>query len=123
MAKTILIVDDSATMLMSLRISFETNGLAVADAPNAEAALDKLKGGLKPDMIVTDLNMGAMNGIELIREVRKLPGFQFLPIVLLTTESQADKRAEAKSAGATGWLVKPADEATLMKVARQLLKL
>jgi two-component system chemotaxis response regulator CheY len=65
--------------------------------------------------------MGAMNGIELIRRVRKLPGLQFIPILMLTTESQQDKRNEAKSAGATGWIVKPVDPDALLKVIRQLV--
>ena len=118
-----MIVDDSPTILMSLEIAFEMNQIETRKALSGEEALAGLESGFKPDMIITDLNMGEIDGIELIRRVRKMPGLQFLPIVLLTTESQQEKRAEAKAAGATGWIVKPADEATLMKVVRQLLKL
>lgn len=72
-------------------------------------------------MIIADLNMGAMNGIELIRQLRKMHGYQFMPMVMLTTELQQDKRNEAKAAGATGWIVKPVDPVSLMKVVRQLV--
>lgn len=123
MATNIMIVDDSPTILMSLEMTFSMNDIGVTKAASAEEAVAKLKGGLKPSMIITDLNMGAMNGIELIRAIRKMAGLQFLPIVLLTTESQQDKRQEAKAAGATGWLVKPAQGDMLMNVVRQVLKL
>jgi two-component system chemotaxis response regulator CheY len=72
-------------------------------------------------MIITDFNMGAMNGIDLVRQVRKISGLQFVPIVLLTTESQRDRRNEAKTAGATGWLVKPVQADALLQVVRQLV--
>ena len=70
---------------------------------------------------ITDLNMGAMNGIELIRQARKIPALRFVPILMLTTESQASKRLEAKAAGASGWLVKPANGPQLLEVLAQLL--
>ena len=121
MAKTIMIVDDSQTMLMSMEGMLSKAGLGVSKANNAEEALLILKGGSKPDMIITDLNMAAMNGIQLIREVRRLPGYQFMPIVMLTTESQQEKRNEAKSAGATGWMVKPVQPQSMLQIVRQLV--
>ncbi len=121
MAKTIMIVDDSPTMLMSMEGMLSKAGLGVSKATNAEEALVILKGGGKPDMIITDLNMAAMNGIQLIREVRRLPGFAFMPIVMLTTESQQQKREEAKSAGATGWMVKPVQPQAMLQIVRQLV--
>jgi two-component system, chemotaxis family, chemotaxis protein CheY len=121
MAKTIMIVDDSPTMLMSMEGMLSKAGLGVSKANNAEEALIILKGGGKPDMIITDLNMTAMNGIDLIREVRRLPGFAFMPIVMLTTESQQQKRDEAKSAGATGWMVKPIQPQAMLQVVKQLV--
>ena len=121
LAKKIMIVDDSQTMLMSMEGMLSKAGLGVSKANNAEEALVILKGGSKPDMIITDLNMAAMNGIQLIREVRKLPGYQFMPIVMLTTESQQDKRNEAKSAGATGWMVKPVQPQSMLQIVRQLV--
>jgi len=121
MAKTIMIVDDSQTMLMSMEGMLSKAGLSVSKANNAEEALVILKGGSKPDMMITDLNMAAMNGIQLIREVRRLPGYQFMPIVMLTTESQQEKRNEAKSAGATGWMVKPVQPQSMLQIVRQLV--
>ncbi len=121
MAKTVMIVDDSPTMLMSMEGMLSKAGLGVSKANNAEEALVILKGGSKPDMIITDLNMAAMNGIQLIREVRQLPGFAFMPIVMLTTESQQQKRNEAKSAGATGWMVKPVQPQAMLQIVKQLV--
>jgi two-component system chemotaxis response regulator CheY len=121
MSKTIMIVDDSPTILMSLEGMLSKAGYAVAQARSGEEALANLRSGTKPAMVITDLNMGTMNGIELIRSVRKLPGFQFMPMVMLSTESQRDSRNEAKSAGATGWIVKPVDAPALLQVIRQLV--
>lgn len=121
MAKKIMIVDDSQTVLMSMEGILSKAGLDVSKAPSAEEALVVLKGGRKPDMVITDLNMNEMNGIQLIREIRKIPGYQFLPIVMLTTESQQTKRDEAKSAGATGWMVKPVQPDNMLQIIKQLV--
>jgi two-component system chemotaxis response regulator CheY len=119
--KTIMIVDDSPTMLMSLEGMLSKGGFSVTKANSGEQAFELLKGGHKPALIITDLNMGDMNGITLIRSVRKLPGYQFVPMLMLTTESQQEKRAEAKAAGATGWLVKPVQPDALMGVIKQVV--
>lgn len=119
--KTIMLVDDSATMLMSMDAMLKKASFATQTAASAEAALKLLHDGAKPNLIITDLNMGAMNGIELIREARKIPALRFIPMLMLTTESQAAKRQEAKAAGASGWLVKPVDGAGLLQVLGQLL--
>ncbi|MDP4030419.1 MAG: response regulator [Gallionella sp.] len=121
MAKTILIVDDSATMVMSVKNNLEIAGFRVETAEDGVKALAKLKGGAKPDLIITDINMPNMGGMELIKNVRALPGFRFTPILTLTTESQADKREEGKKLGATGWLVKPVGGADLLKIIKQVL--
>jgi two-component system, chemotaxis family, chemotaxis protein CheY len=120
-AKHILIVDDSATMLMSVKNNLEIAGFKVDTAEDGVKALAKLKGGLKPDLVITDVNMPNMNGLELIKNIRTLPGFRFMPILTLTTESQAAKRDEGKQAGATGWLVKPVGGADLLKIIKQVL--
>lgn len=119
MAKTILIVDDSATMLMSLKASLQRNGFNVETASDGVQAMDKLKGGLKPDLMITDINMPNMGGLDLIKNARTL--LRFTPILALTTESQQAKRDEAKRLGATGWLVKPVDGAALLKVIKQVV--
>lgn len=121
MAKTILIVDDSATMLLSVRASLEMNGFIVRSAADGVQALTQLKGGLKPDLIITDINMPNMGGLELIRNVKAMPGLRFTPILTLTTESHSGKRDEGKKLGATGWLVKPVSGPDLIKVIRQVV--
>lgn len=121
MSKTVLIVDDSATMLMSVKSNLEVSGFKVETAEDGVKALAKLKGGLKPDLLITDINMPNMDGIQLIQNVRALPGFRFMPILVLTTESQQGKRDEAKKLGATGWLVKPVGGSDLLKVIKQVL--
>jgi two-component system chemotaxis response regulator CheY len=121
MAKMILIVDDSATVLMSLKTYLEAVGIIIETANDGVKALAKLKDGLKPDLIITDINMPNMNGIELIQNVKSLPGFRFMPILVMTTESQQAKRDEAKKAGATGWVVKPTAPTALLQIIKQVL--
>lgn len=119
MPKTVLIVDDSATMLMSLRTNLEMHGFKVEQASNGKQALDKIKSGLKPDLIITDINMPEMDGLEFIKNVR--PILRFTPILVLTTESEQTKRQEAKTLGATGWLVKPVSGQDLISVIKKVL--
>jgi two-component system chemotaxis response regulator CheY len=121
MAKTIMIVDDSSTMLMSLRNSLEIAGFKVLEAGDGAVALKTLQGGAKPDLIITDINMPNMGGIEFIGKARALAGFRFIPILALTTESQQGKRDEAKKLGATGWLLKPVSGTDLNKIIKQVL--
>ena len=118
---TILIVDDSTTMTMSVKSGLEMNGFKVETASDGVQALAKLKGGLKPNLIITDINMPNMGGLELIRQVKALPSFRFTPILTLTTESDAAKRAEGKRLGATGWLVKPVSGRELLNVVKQVV--
>lgn len=121
MAKTILVIDDSVTMVMSLKTTLSLNGFLAETAGNGKEALEKLNKGLRPDLIITDINMPLMGGIELIRNVRAIPGLKFIPILTLTTESDATKRSEAKVAGATGWIVKPVSGNDLVGVMRKVL--
>jgi two-component system chemotaxis response regulator CheY len=121
MVMTILVVDDSLTMLMSLKNALSANGFKVETAANGQLALDKLKSGLKPNLILADVNMPVMGGLEMIGKVRALAGFRFVPILTLTTESQAAKRDEGRRLGATGWLVKPVNGDELVAVIKQVL--
>ena len=121
MSKTIFLVDDSATILLSISNILQKAGYATEKAANAEEALKKFNAGLKADLLITDLNMPGMNGIELIREVRKLGSYKFMPILFLTTESQQSKKAEAKAAGASGWIVKPATADELLNTIKLVL--
>jgi two-component system, chemotaxis family, chemotaxis protein CheY len=117
----VLVVDDSVTMVLSLKTTLKMNGYEVETAGNGREALDKLKAGLKPNLILTDINMPEMGGLELIRNVRAINEFRFTPILTLTTESEASKRNEGKLAGATGWLVKPVSGNDLVAVMKKVL--
>ena len=120
--KTILLVDDSATILLSISNILAKAGYAVEKGNCAEVGLTKLRSGINVDLLITDLNMPGMNGIEFIKEVRTLPNYKFMPILFLTTESQQSKRLEAKAAGASGWLVKPATADELVNTIRLVIK-
>lgn len=120
MAKTIMTVDDSASVRQMVSMTLKNAGFTVIEASDGKDALAKLGGPV--DMILTDLNMPNMDGISLIRNVRAMAQYRFIPIVMLTTESQADKKAEGKSAGATGWIVKPFKPDQLLAVVQKVLK-
>ena len=121
MAMTVLVVDDSVTMVMSLKTTLAMSGFEVETASNGKMALEKLQSGCKPNLILTDINMPVMGGMELIRNVRSMPGLRFVPVLTLTTESEAAKRDEGKRAGATGWLVKPVSGYDLIAVIKKVL--
>jgi two-component system chemotaxis response regulator CheY len=120
--KTIFLVDDSATILLSISGILTKAGYGVEKAANAQEAMKKFQAGVKVDLLITDLNMPGMNGIEFIKEVRKLPGYRFMPILFLTTESQQSKKAEAKAAGASGWIVKPASADELLNTIKLVMR-
>jgi two-component system chemotaxis response regulator CheY len=118
---SILVLDDSTTMLMSLSRILKNAGYEVETAINGKEGLAKLSGGLKPSLILTDINMPQMDGITFIKEARRAGSTRFTPIVVLTTESGGAKRDEARSAGASGWLTKPTEPNTLLSTLKQLL--
>jgi two-component system chemotaxis response regulator CheY len=120
--KKIFLVDDSTTILLSIGAILTKAGYEFEKASSADEGLKLLNAGLKPDLLITDLNMPGMNGIEFIKEVRKLANFRFMPILFLTTESQQSKRDEAKAAGASGWLVKPVNADQLIGTIKLVIK-
>ncbi len=120
--KTIFLVDDSATILLSISGILTKAGYGIEKAPSALDALKKFQAGVKVDLLITDLNMPGMNGIDFIKEVRKLPNYRFMPILFLTTESQQSKKAEAKAAGASGWIVKPATADELINTIKLVMR-
>lgn len=120
--KTIFLVDDSATILLSISNILAKAGYATEKAGSGEDALKKFQSGVKADLLITDLNMPGMNGIDLIKEVRKLPAYKFMPILFLTTESQQSRKMEAKAAGASGWIVKPATADELLNTIKLVLR-
>lgn len=119
--KKVLLVDDSGTIVMSLSDVLRRQGFEVKTAGDGTEGLSTVTGGFKPDLVITDLHMPKMDGIELIKALRTQGGLRFTPILVLTTESQQAKRDEAKKAGATGWLVKPVTAEKLTQVVKQVL--
>lgn len=120
MSKRIMTVDDSASVRQMVAFTLESAGFAVDAAGDGQEALTKLKGGAA-DLVITDLNMPNMNGIELTKALRALPQYRFTPIILLTTESQDSRKQEGKAAGATGWIVKPFQQEQLLAVVKKIL--
>jgi two-component system, chemotaxis family, chemotaxis protein CheY len=119
--KRILAVDDSASIRQMVSFTLRKAGYEVVEAVDGKDGLAKATGE-KFDLIITDLNMPNMDGIQLITAARKVPGYSFTPILMLTTESQAEKKDAGRKAGATGWIVKPFDAAQLMAAAQKLIK-
>ena len=120
MAKTVLSVDDSASIRQMVKLTLSGAGYNVVQAGDGAEGLAKAKEA-PVDLVVTDLNMPVMNGLGLIRELRKLPAYKGVPIIFLTTESDAAMKAEAKSAGATGWITKPFQQEQLVTVVKKVL--
>jgi two-component system chemotaxis response regulator CheY len=119
--KRILTVDDSASMRQMVSFTLRKEGYEVTEAVDGKDGLAKFA-GIKFDLIITDLNMPNMDGIEMITAVRKLPGYSFVPILMLSTESQAEKKDAGRKAGATGWIVKPFNAEQLIAVVKKLVK-
>jgi two-component system chemotaxis response regulator CheY len=120
MAKTIMTVDDSSSVRQMVSLTLKGAGYSVVEGVDGKDALDKLKAN-PVDMVITDLNMPNMDGITLIKNLRALPNFKFVPIVMLTTESQAQRKSDGKEAGATGWIVKPFKPQQLLDVVKKVL--
>ena len=118
---TILVLDDSPTMVMSLSRILTKSGYTVETAANGQEGMDKLRGGMKPSLILTDINMPIMDGIAFIKEARKHAATRFTPIVVLTTEAAGAKQTEARAVGASGWLTKPTQPDELIATMKQLL--
>jgi two-component system chemotaxis response regulator CheY len=120
MSKTILSVDDSPSVLQMVKLALSGGGYRVELAGSGAEAIGKVRAGAI-DMVLTDLNMPGMDGIALIRALRRLPQAAGLPIVFVTTESAAAAKQEAKAAGATGWIVKPFRPDQLLAVVHKVL--
>lgn len=121
MAKTVLIVDDSASMRQLVSFALKSAGYDVTAAVHGKDAMEKLK-TTKFDMVVTDLNMPEMDGIELIKNARSNATSRFTPIVMLTTESQESRKQEGKQAGASGWIVKPFKPEELVELIKKFVR-
>lgn len=120
MSKVIMTADDSASVRQMVSFTLKEQGYEVVEASDGRDALQKL-GKQKVDMLITDLNMPNLDGIGLIKGARALPTCKFIPIIMLTTESQDAKKQEGKAAGATGWIVKPFKPDQLLAVVKKVL--
>lgn len=120
MGKIIMTVDDSASVRQMVAFTLRDAGYEVLEAGDGRDALSKLK-GTAVHMVVTDLNMPNLDGIGLMRALRSEGAYKFIPIIMLTTESQVEKKQEGKAAGATGWIVKPFKPEQLLAVVRKVL--
>ena len=120
MAKTVLSVDDSSSIRQMVAFTLKGAGYEVIEAVDGQDGLEKAK--MKTvDMVLTDQNMPRMDGLTLIRNLRAMPNYKSVPILMLTTESGDAMKQQGKAAGATGWLVKPFDPAKLLEVTKKVI--
>lgn len=119
MAKTVLIIDDSKAIRDMVSFTLQPHGYRMVTAANGAEGLEQLRAE-RPALVITDLNMPVMNGLDFIRGARKDGAGAGIPIVMLTTETKPELKAEGKSAGATGWINKPFDADMLLSVAKKL---
>jgi len=120
MGKSIISIDDSSTMRRMVAFTLKGAGYDVLEASDGAEALKVLK-GRTVDLVISDINMPNMDGLELTRQLRSQPAFSRTPILLLTTESDPSKKAEGRAAGATGWIVKPFSQDQLLAIVGKVL--
>jgi two-component system chemotaxis response regulator CheY len=118
---TILVLDDSVTMVMSLSRILKNAGYGVESAANGKEGMAKISAGLAPSLILTDLNMPEMDGLAFIKAARQNAATKFTPIIVLTTDAGTQKRDLVRAAGASGWLTKPTEPAQLLAALKQLM--
>ncbi len=119
--KTILFVDDSVSIRALVNMILREAGYNVIVGEDGLDALSRLD-GRAIDLVITDLHMPRMNGLELIKEIRKLKEYRFIPILFLTTETKTELKLEAKAAGATGWITKPFDKDKFLKIINKVIR-
>ena len=122
MAKVIMTVDDSTSVRQMVSFTLGDAGYEIVEAVDGKDALAKIGNSTIVDMLITDLNMPNVDGIELIKNVRAQQRHKFIPILMLTTESQEAKKQQGKAAGASGWIVKPFSAVQLVDIVRKLLR-
>ncbi|MEH6824061.1 MAG: response regulator [Motiliproteus sp.] len=118
--KTILVIDDSASIRQVVGMTLKGAGYDVIEAGNGKEGLDKLN-GVKINLIITDINMPVMDGISFIKQAKQLPRYKFTPIMVLSTESQDGKKQEGQAAGAKAWIVKPFQPPQLLAAVAKLV--
>jgi two-component system, chemotaxis family, chemotaxis protein CheY len=120
MSKTIMTVDDSSSMRQMIVFTLQDAGYQVLEASDGLQALSRIENA-QVHMVITDLNMPNMDGIALIRALRAHASYKFVPIIMLTTESQDSSKQAGRAAGATGWIVKPFQPTQLLAVVKKVL--
>jgi two-component system chemotaxis response regulator CheY len=120
MMRTVLTVDDSTSMRQMVRATLQSAGYDVVEAADGQEALEYARKNAV-DLVISDVNMPRMDGITLIGELRCLPAYRLIPMLMLTTESSQEKKMEGKRAGATGWIVKPFNPVQLLATLKKLL--
>jgi two-component system chemotaxis response regulator CheY len=120
MAKTVMVVDDSSSVRQVVSIALKGAGYDVIEASDGKDALTKLN-GQKIHLMISDVNMPNMDGITLVKEMKKLANYKFTPIIMLTTESQEAKKQEGQAAGARAWVVKPFQPAQMLAAVAKLI--
>ncbi len=120
MAKTIMVVDDSASLRQVVSIALKGAGYDVIEGCDGKDALGKLT-GQKIHLIISDVNMPNMDGISFVKEVKKHPNYKFTPIIMLTTEAGENKKQEGQSAGAKAWVVKPFKPEQMLQAVSKLV--
>ena len=121
MAKTILIVDDASSMRGLIAMTLKNSGYETIEGCDGRDGFEKLKKAAKVDLIITDLNMPNMDGIEMIKSIKALPQAKFIPIIMLTTESQDEKKEQGRQAGAKAWIVKPFKPDVLIGAIKKII--
>lgn len=126
MAKTIIFVDDSRTVLATARMTFEDleqeGELNILTRSNPLTFLEELESGsIDFDLLVSDINMPEMNGLDMVRRVKEMEEFKTRPIVMLTTEDSAEMKAKGKGIGVSGWIVKPMNTVRLQQMVKMIL--
>lgn len=120
MSKTVLVVDDSASIRQVVSVTLQNAGYQVMEAADGKEGLDKLA-GQRVHLIISDVNMPVMDGIEFVKQVKVKPEYKFTPIIMLTTESAEAKKTEGQAAGAKAWMVKPFQPEQMLAAVAKLI--
>jgi len=120
MAKTIMIVDDSASLRQVVSIALKSAGYETVEACDGKDALSKLD-GRKLHLIISDVNMPNMDGLSFVRAAKQLPAYKFTPVIMLTTEVSDAKKQEGQASGAKAWVVKPFQPAQMLTAVSKLI--
>lgn len=120
MAKTIMVIDDSASIRQVVGIALKGAGYEVVEAVNGQEALDKLS-GQRIHLVISDVNMPVMDGITFLKKLKERAEYKFTPVIMLTTESAENKKAEGQAAGAKAWVVKPFQPQQLLNAVSKLV--